>query len=92
MARRNGVEQDFTPTTVADLVELRRAVLDAGWSDAVANGLIGWLVGRSTGGVDTSGAPTSARYRRILRQVHSLGRHGHARRNVPDRREEPRPA
>ena len=60
------VERDFVPATLEEAAELRRAIITAGHGPAVASAIVGWLLEKSHEGIDRSGQPTRARYRRVL--------------------------
>lgn len=75
--RSLGIEAKYVTYSVADLVALRRRLLAAGESEAVAAGIIGWLVAKAAGDPNSINATTKARYRRILERLDSDG-HRHA--------------
>lgn len=62
-------EAPFLPESIDDLIDLRERVLAAGYSEPVAHGLVGWLVGKRAGSKDQTSPDTRARYRRILREL-----------------------
>lgn len=61
------VEATFVTDDMAELAHLRARVIASGHSEAVANGLIGWLVAKNSG--QHGGSSTATRYRRILEQL-----------------------
>lgn len=71
-ARHLRNERESLPDDLDDLLELRAAILAAGYSRRVADGVIGWLVGIVAGDhgrPDAVSGPTRARYRRVLADV-----------------------
>jgi hypothetical protein len=62
-------EADFLPTTLEDLVGLRRRVVAAGYPDQVASGVCAWLLTKAAGDPDRTSSDTRARYRKILAEL-----------------------
>lgn len=78
------IEAHFLPETVDDLVELRQAILEAGHSESVAHGIVGWVVGKGAGETDALGSRTRSTYRKILAELveqHPDGPTGRQRRD-----------
>lgn len=77
-------EADFLPSTVEDLVELRRQLVAAGHPDQVASGILGWLVAKAAGDPDQTSPTTRATYRKILAglEVSGPGGPGRGRRHL----------
>jgi hypothetical protein len=59
-------EADFLPASIDDAAAVRAAVLEAGHTPALADGLVGWLIAKAAGHADNSSPTTRSRYRRIL--------------------------
>jgi hypothetical protein len=70
------IEARFLPDSIEQAEQLRhliRSVIEAGevdglnprYAEAMANGIIGWLIGKRDG-VDGLSAPSRSRYRRVL--------------------------
>jgi hypothetical protein len=60
------VEAAFMPASVEAAAQLRQQLVDAGHSSALADGIVGWLIGKAAGHVDRSSSATRSSYRRIL--------------------------
>ena len=65
-------EAAFLPTSVEDLAELRRRIVDAGHPAQTASGIVGWLVAKTAGDPDPTSAPTRSQYRKILAELEPL--------------------
>lgn len=65
-------EAAFLPTSVDDLVELRRRLIDSGHPDQVASAIVGWLVAKTTDDPDLTASSTRSRYRKILASIEPL--------------------
>ncbi len=62
-------ERDFVPETVREAVILRRAIIEAGHSQATAGRLVAWLMARSVEDSDKTSNTVRSRYRRILESL-----------------------
>lgn len=60
-------ERAYIPETVEELSVLRTRLVAAGHSDAVVNGLVGWLVAKASG--DHGSGSSATRYRKILAEL-----------------------
>lgn len=70
------VERDWVPEDGPDLApaivqaaRLRRAIVSEGYSQATANALVGWLIGRHQDDSDATNNVTRSRYRRVLESL-----------------------
>ena len=64
-------EAAWLPETLEDAVAVRRAIMDAGYARAHADGVVGWLVGKAAGEPDTTGQAVRSRYRKLLATLES---------------------
>jgi hypothetical protein len=55
------------------LAQLRDHVLELGEPTQVANGIVGWLLGKATGRPDITSSDTRAKYRSVLRKLAGNG-------------------
>jgi hypothetical protein len=55
--------------SVVELAGLKASIESLGYSPQVAAGLVGWIVDKAAGRPDQTGAPTRARYRKILAEL-----------------------
>jgi hypothetical protein len=62
-------EADHLPATLADVIALRRRIIELGHSQAEAAGVVGWVIAKAAGEPDVTGAATRARYRKILAEL-----------------------
>ena len=62
-------EHDFVVQTLADVVKLRRELLERGYSESFVSGLTGWLIARSHGEPDNLSGVTRTKYRRALEDL-----------------------
>jgi hypothetical protein len=69
-------EGPFIPASLADVIDLRQRVLDAGHSESVANGVVGFVVAKAAGEATPLTDVTRSRYRRILRELGEDGPDG----------------
>jgi len=74
MPRWSNIEDDFPVKTLEDARELRRRVIDAGYSPPVASGLVGWLIEKSFTGESDVAVASQTRYRSILSELNGGGR------------------
>lgn len=59
-------EAEWLPEDLADVIAIRRTLLESGLPSETVAGIMAWLVVKSAGERDTTSEPTRARYRRIL--------------------------
>ena len=63
-------ERRYVGVGLDQLIALRRRLItEAGASDQIAAGLIGWIVAKSAGDPDHTSAPTRSTYRKLLRRL-----------------------
>src|ERR1700681_497779 len=60
------IERDFVPLSLEEAQTLRRAIIDAGYGQAMASTVVGWLLDKSIDGVDRTGNGERTRYRKVL--------------------------
>jgi hypothetical protein len=65
-------EADHLPSSLDEAMTVRRRLIEAGQSRAIADGIMAWLVTKATGEPDTTDAATRSRYRRILATIPPL--------------------
>lgn len=64
-------EAAWIPRTMDELEQVRRVLTDAGHSNAVVNGVTGWLVAKSLGEEDATNSVTRSKYRKVLAELES---------------------
>jgi len=60
------VEDGFPIKTLKDARELRRELIEAGYSPTIASGIVGWIIEKSHSGVSDVAPASQTRYRSIL--------------------------
>jgi hypothetical protein len=63
------IEKALVPGDLEQAAELRRAIIAAGYTPAVASGILGWLLEKAHEDTDRTGLPTRTRYRKVLADV-----------------------
>ena len=60
------VEEEFAVKSLKQARELRRLLIDAGYSPTIASGVVGWIIEKSHSGVSDIAPASQTRYRSIL--------------------------
>jgi hypothetical protein len=64
--RSSKIENDYPLRSLKDARELRRTLIDAGYSPTIASGVVGWIIEKSHSGVSDVAPASQTRYRSIL--------------------------
>jgi hypothetical protein len=62
-------EKALVPCDLEQAVELRRAIIDAGYNPSLASSVVGWLLEKGHEDVDRSHNAQRTRYRKVLADV-----------------------
>jgi hypothetical protein len=64
-------EREWLPRSLDDAILIRQTLMSAGISRAKADGILGWLLGKVKGEIDTTTATVRSDYRKVLAELQS---------------------